>query len=186
MTLTKDSLICLQCYYFLKNIERFRAKCIEVQKKLINYNCSNLCSGSDSWRENYVYSSKGINKGDEISHTYVPVRSTEVNRSRSETPDCTTTNNKERSPSLSSYSSNASPKKVKVQTKLERSPSIEVIEINDNEVELKIAENCETGGEEADDIFTEEADEDVVIVKEEEIQDVNPRYVVFIVLCKYN
>lgn len=178
MTLTNEDLICLQCYYFLKNVERFRAKCIEVQKKLVNYNCSNLYSGSENRQENYTYSSSGINKGDEISHTYVPARSTEVNRGRSETPDISTTNNKKRSPSLNSYSSTVSPKKVKFQTKLRRNPSIEVIEINDNEVELKIAENCETGGEEADDIFIEEGEEDVVIVKEE-IQDVNPRYVLF-------
>lgn len=179
MTLTKDALICLQCYYFLKNIEKFRAKCIEVQKKLMNYSCTNLFSDSETRQENYTYSSKGINKDAKISHTFVPVRTTEVNRSKSQIPDDAITNNKKESPCSNFNSANISPKKIKFQTMLESNPTIEVIEINDNEVELKIAENCDTGGDEADDIFTEEDDEDVVIIKEE-IEESNPRYVFFV------
>ncbi|CAH1117558.1 unnamed protein product [Phaedon cochleariae] len=36
--ITKDSIICTQCYYFLKNIENFKQKCIDNQKMLINHN----------------------------------------------------------------------------------------------------------------------------------------------------
>ncbi|XP_074029949.1 uncharacterized protein [Leptinotarsa decemlineata] len=37
-SISADSIVCTQCYYFLKNIENFKHKCIENQKKLTNLN----------------------------------------------------------------------------------------------------------------------------------------------------
>lgn len=171
MTLSENALICSQCYHFLKNIENFKAKCIDVQKKLLhnNIHLNNTSQSNNDITSNSAYSSKGINTDSKISHYFESVGPSVLNRPKESPPTSILKNLQHSSIMNSTY---PLPKKVKTQ----KNQTIEVIEINDNEVELKIAEESESEDDE-DDIFIEESDDEVII--KEEIKEDNPRYVSF-------
>lgn len=73
----------------------------------------------------------------------------------------------------SCLNSKQSPKTSKSTSKRETIQTIEVIEINDHEVELKIAESTDIAGEEADDVFVEGCDDHPVVKME--VEEENPR-----------
>lgn len=93
MTLTDNALICSQCYYFLKNIETFRTRSIEVQKKLVSYNMGFCMNLSDLPCSNYMYSTQGTGKDGRTRHTLVPIRATEEKTMREQTSYATITLN---------------------------------------------------------------------------------------------
>lgn len=127
---------------------------------------------SDRRRSNSMYGLHYSNKDDRTTHTLVTVRPIEEKFAKDPTTDQPMTQNETHA--MFKRAKVTSPIPVKSQKKKERVPSIELIEINDNEVELKIAKT-DTMCEEVDDIFTEVNDDDVILLKEE-TEEENPRY----------
>ncbi|KAG5891058.1 hypothetical protein JTB14_005695 [Gonioctena quinquepunctata] len=186
--LSKNTIICTQCYYFLKNIENFKLKCIENQNTLLNYNSlahtstpfphpqqkvqlvqihpssqQNLDTERVAAREVNVNSLQEFNLSPQTSITIIPAKETPPN------------NIPKQQISIKEQKSKSYKK-----TKFSNQPSAEfedVIDISDGELELndKTKLYYSESSYEEDDIF-EEKPTSITIVKNEPEPEINPSF----------